>query len=336
METLYPETAPRETGFLDVGDGHQLYYERFGNPQGRPVIYLHGGPGGGCSFAEYRMFHPDHFDVLLFDQRGSGKSTPYAATNANSIESLVGDIEKFRQHLGVQQWHVCGGSWGSALAMSYAAAHPDRVERMLLRGIFFAEHKGAIHITEAPHLTADKQTSFYQDYIDLIPEDERLRDGLTNAYAKRLKADDPATAIEAARRFYVWDTAIATWELKQDWIDDANKDPQSTLALSKIWFHFVENHFKDENRDRLLQAMSKLTVPVDIIHGADDKICPVQNAYDLNRVCKNSTLLVPTSCGHSQAEPALLQGFIEITNRWMVEDLKKKIQADPQPKPILH
>lgn len=131
---LYPENKPFDSGYLNVGDGHALYYERQGNPQGKPVVYLHGGPGGGCGFSEYRMFNPDHFNVLMFDQRGSGKSIPYASTHANDIPHLVKDIEKFRKHCGVKSWSVCGGSWGSALGMFYADKHEKRVDRMLLRG----------------------------------------------------------------------------------------------------------------------------------------------------------------------------------------------------------
>ncbi len=335
MREQYPEAPAYETGTLDVGDGHQLYYERHGHPRGKPVIYLHGGPGGGCSFNEYRWFHPDHFDVLIFDQRGSGKSTPYAGTQGNSIAALVADIEKLRQHLFIDKWNICGGSWGSALAMSYAAAHPERVERMLLRGIFFADRKGAQHIITASHLKDDKKTEFYRDYVDFIPPEERKRDGLLKAYYNRVMSPDQALAVEAARRFYIWDTAIATKHLRQDWIDEANKDPESTLALSRLFFHFASHEFKDSHKKHLLEAMADLDIPVDIIHGADDKICPVENARELHKICQNSTLATPP-CGHSQREPELLEAFLDITDRWMSDDLVRTISFGFPDKPKLN
>jgi proline iminopeptidase len=321
---LYPENKPFDSGYLQVGDGHALYYERQGNPKGKPVVYLHGGPGGGCSFGEYRMFNPDHFNVLMFDQRGSGKSTPYASTHANNTTALVSDIEKFRKHCDVKSWSVCGGSWGSALAMFYAEKHPQHVERMLLRGVFFADQDGANHITEGRALSHPMADPLFKEYSDLIPAEELKKDGLLTAYHKRVTSADETMAMEAARRFYVMDTALATYKVRQDWIDEANNDPQSTLALSRLWFHYAVHHFKPENKIFLLNAMNKLEVPVNIIHGTDDLLCPVMNAEALADSCHHVSLTTPLNCGHSQAEPALAAAFIDITERWMAEDKRIK------------
>lgn len=328
---LYPENKPFDSGYLQVGDGHALYYERQGNPKGKPAIYLHGGPGGGCSFGEYRMFNPDHFNVLMFDQRGSGKSTPYASTHANNTTALISDIEKFRKHCDVKSWSVCGGSWGSALAMFYGEKHPQRVERMLLRGIFFADQEGGNHITEGRALLRPLEDALFKEYSDFIPADELKKDGLLKAYHKRVTSANEPLAIEAARRFYVMDTALATYSLRQDWIDEANKDPKSTLALSRLWFHFAMNHFKLENKDRLLNAMNKLKVPINIIHGTDDLLCPVVNAETLADSCHYVSLTTPLNCGHSQAEPALAAAFMDITERWMTEDKKTKPENNFKP-----
>ena len=210
--TLYKETAPYEKGLFPVGDGHELYYERFGNKNGIPIIYLHGGPGAGCSFSEYCLFNLDYCNVLLFDQRGAGKSVPYAETKNNSIDKLVEDIETFLQHIGVDQWTICGGSWGSALGMFYATKYPQYVEQMLLNGIFFADQTGAQHIIEENGSAKENLNKYFEAYRDYIPKTER-KDGLMLPYYKRLMSPDIDQSVEAARLFDMWDTSIISYSV---------------------------------------------------------------------------------------------------------------------------
>lgn len=174
--------------------------------------------------------------------------------------------------------------------------------------------------------------SFFKNYSDFIPAAELQSAGLLKAYHMRVTSDDEALVIESARRFYVMDTALATYDLRQDWIDEANGDPRSTLALSRLWFHFAVHHFRDENKTRLLEAMSKLKVPVDIIHGLNDQLCPVQNAETLASICPQSRIQIPVNCGHSQAEGPLVEAFIRVTNRWVADDQAPHLKRSATPK----
>lgn len=312
---LYPEQSPYDSGFFDVGDGHQLHYARYGNPKGEPVVYLHGGPGGGCTF-EYRLFNPDHYSVLLFDQRGAGKSLPFAETAHNTISALVGDIEKLRKHFGIERWHVAGGSWGSALGMFYALRHPAHVEKMLLRGIFFGDSDGARYIIDEDGAAAAHRNQWFEDYLGHIPAAERAS-GLTMPYYRRLHSEDKAVAVEAARLFWLWDTSIATLSPRPDILDRIKDNPEGALPLSRIFFHYVVHEFQRGHKKLLLDGMGKLSHSVDIIHGREDKITPVANAIQLHGFCKNSRLNIVENCGHSMLEPALQQAARTITDKWM-------------------
>lgn len=327
----YPERKPYDTGMIDVGDGHNLYYERQGNPRGKPVVYLHGGPGCGCAYTEYRMFNPDHFNVLMFDQRGSGKSTPAASTDFNTMAHLVGDLELLRTHFGHERWSVAGGSFGSALGMSYAAVHPDKIDRMLLRGIFFADRAGADHISEAHGAAATQWNPWFDEYQNFIPADER-KYGLIGPYHRRMNSDDEAIQLEAARLFTVWDTSLCTVTPDLAAIDAVNQNPRDEgLAMSKIWFHYCVREFRDGNRERLLAAMQVYPGTVDIIHGAHDHITPVANARALHDACGKSRLNVVLDGGHLQKDPPLRDAFIAITNRWMQEDSGRAGCPAPSP-----
>lgn len=310
---------PFEKGYIGVGGGHSLYFERHGNPHGIPVVWLHGGPGGGCSFNEHKYFNLDHYDLLIFDQRGAGKSTPFASTEENSIDLLIDDIEVLRRHFKHKSWHVAGGSWGSALALLYTLKYPKSVDRLLLRGIFFADRKGAYHIIEPDGAAARFQhMKWFQDYRDLIPEAERAQ-GLMIPYYNRLTKGDRDVAVEAALRFMLWDTAICTLEPCQDFLDKIQADPQASLALSRIYFHYIVHEFDDANRNKILDGFAKLDIPVDIVHGMQDWICPVENAQALHRACRNSNLKILENCGHSMIEPAMQQAFRLISDRWAEE-----------------
>lgn len=315
---LYPEHEAYETGLFDAGDGHQLHYARYGNPAGEPVVYLHGGPGAGCSYQEYRFFDPDYYNVLLFDQRGAGKSLPFAGTHHNDIPALVRDIESLRKHFGFERWHVTGGSAGSMLAMFYAASHPERVGRLLLRGIFFGDEEDAHDLIDGNGTVAKSRNRWFADYLNHIPPEERTA-GLAIPYSKRLNSSNENEAIEAARLFHLWDASIVTMLPQQHILDKINQNPKGSLPISKIFFHFVVNEYMKHDYKRfLLDAMQKWTGPVDIIHGRQDWICPVENAVELHRACPNSNLTIIDNCGHGMVEPGLQRAFIEVTDGWTI------------------
>lgn len=313
---LYPEAQPYDSGFYDTGDGHSLNYARYGNPNGRKAVYLHGGPGGGCSFDEYRWFDPEHFDILIFDQRGAGKSTPYASVENNSIDLLVDDLENLRRHFKIKSWSVCGGSWGSALAMFYAVRHPEYIERMLLRGIFFADPSGADHVVYGhggPDLASNP---YYIKYVDFVSSGNGRND-LIQSYYNLMTSNKN---IEASRLFAQFNTSLAFYETPQALIDEISAHPEDEVALKNIWFHFCMHEFKIENRDLLLNGMSRFRNPVEIIHGRQDYICPAQNAVDLDAACPNSRVQIFDKAGHAQREDALLTAFIQITESWKEKD----------------
>lgn len=305
-----------------------LYYERHGNPAGAPVVCLHGGPGGGSTFNEYRLFDPDHFNVLIFDQRGSGKSHPYASIENNSIAHLTDDIDRLRRHFGHEKWSIAGGSWGSALTMFYAAKYPQHVVRMLLRGIFFADRRGADYLIEEDGAAKTCRNAFFDDYQNFIPATERAI-GLKQAYYNRVTSDDKETALRAALLFKLWDISIATLIPRQDWLDKARRDLESNLALSRIFFHFTMHEYDDDHREYLINRMAESGIPLDIIHGQRDDICPLENAEDLHRRCPGSTLDTPSQCGHSQLEEPLLESFLKITHRWMRNDKDSILTPSP-------
>lgn len=298
-----------------MGDGHRLAYGRFGNPQGKKILILHGGPGAGCAWNEYRYFDPVCYDVVLFDQRGSGRSTPYGSVIANSTAHLVDDIEKLRKRFGYGQWTLAGGSWGSCLAMEYAAKYADRIERMLLRGVFFGDKDGAEYIPEGDAYTRDNV--WFQEYQALVPE-ELKGVGLTRAYNEILSRGD-ALSKEAAVRFDRWNTSLATSVPRSELIEEVGKNPEESFAISRLYFHFAVNEFFHQGRERLLNVMKDFRGAVDIVHGRQDYLCAVENAYDLHKVCSNSRLHVIENCGHGMVEPLLKEAFVRISDGWKVE-----------------
>jgi len=314
--TLSSERDAYETGFLDAGDGHQLYYARYGNPAGEPVVYLHGGPGAGCRYQEYRFFDTAHYNVLLFDQRGAPRSKPFAGTHNNNMPALVNDLEKLRKKFGFESWNVTGGSAGSTLGMLYAVTHPQRVKRLLLRGIFFGDALGAYNLINAEGPLKKVRNQWFEEYLDHIPPAERA-DGLTMPYYNRLTSADETIAIEAARLFTRWDTAIATKDPQPELLEKLNQDPRSCLPISRLFFHFTVNDYRvNDYKPLLLEGMRKLTMPIDIIHGRQDWICPVESAIELHAHCSQTRLTIVENTGHGMVEPGLQQAFIGITEGW--------------------
>jgi proline iminopeptidase len=310
MRELYPEIEPFDSGMLDVDSRHRLYYEQCGNPQGKPVVLLHGGPGAGCS-AKMRRFHdPRHYRIVLFDQRGSGRSTPHADLVDNTTWDLVADIERLRDQLGIERWQVFGGSWGSTLALAYAEAHPRRVTELVLRGIFMLRRWELewFYQQGANRLFPDA----WEQYLAAIPEVER--GDLISAYNRRLTSPDEATRLSAARAWSVWEASTSLL-LQDEAFIEGHRDPHFALSFARIESHyFVHGGFFDVE-DQLLRDAHRLAgIPGAIVHGRYDVVCPIQNAWELHKAWPGSRLAISPSAGHSAYEPENASALVEATD----------------------
>ena len=311
---MYPSIEPYETGFLDVGEGHRLYYEVSGNPDGRTAVFLHGGPGGGSHAEMRRLFHPEDYRIILFDQRGAGKSTPAACTAHNSIEALVEDMERLRGHLRVDQWLVAGGSWGSTLALFYSLRYPESVRALVLTGIFLAGAQEARWLAEEGG-ASEMMPEWFAPYRDFIPPAHR-KNGLAAAYDTILRTGTEEEILEAVRLFTVWDTALLYFDVPQDRIEEVNSNPRLFVPLVKIYFHFMIHYFRDQNRTDILEGVKKLGhIPCFIVQGRHDLICPARQAYDLHKAFPNSELHMLHGTGHTTREPDISRKVVEITNQ---------------------
>ena len=310
MRELYPEIEAHDSGFLPVDGRHRIYYEQCGNPQGKPVVILHGGPGAGCS-AKMRRFHdPSRYRIVLFDQRGSGRSTPHADLVDNTTWDLVADIEALREHLGIARWQVFGGSWGSTLALAYAQAHPSRVTELVLRGIFMLRRWELewFYQQGASRLFPDA----WSHYLEAIPDVER--GDLISAYHRRLTSSDEATRLAAARAWSVWEASTSLLIPDEAFID-GHKDAHFALSFARIESHyFVHGGFFDVE-DQLLRDAHRLKgIPGVIVHGRYDVVCPIQSAWDLHRAWPDSKLVISPTSGHSAFEVENASALIEATD----------------------
>ena len=310
MRELYPEIEAHDSGFLPVDGRHRIYYEQCGNPQGKPVVILHGGPGAGCS-AKMRRFHdPSRYRIVLFDQRGSGRSTPHADLVDNTTWDLVADIEALREHLGITRWQVFGGSWGSTLALAYAQAHPSRVTELVLRGIFMLRRWELewFYQQGASRLFPDA----WSHYLEAIPDVER--GDLISAYHRRLTSSYEATRLAAARAWSVWEASTSLLIPDEAFID-GHKDAHFALSFARIESHyFVHGGFFDVE-DQLLRDAHRLKgIPGVIVHGRYDVVCPIQSAWDLHRAWPDSKLVISPTSGHSAFEVENASALIEATD----------------------
>ncbi|MBB5016546.1 prolyl aminopeptidase [Rehaibacterium terrae] len=310
MRELYPEIEPFDSGMLAVDDRHTIYYEQCGNPAGKPVVILHGGPGAGCS-AKMRRFHdPRAYRIVLFDQRGAGRSTPHADLVDNTTWHLVADIEKLRQHLGIARWQVFGGSWGSTLALAYAQSHPKTVTELVLRGIFMLRRWELewFYQEGASRLFPDA----WEHYLAPIPAVERH--DLISAYHRRLTSPDEATRLNAARAWSVWEAATSF--LRQDpGFMASHEDPHFALAFARIECHYFVNGGFYEVEDQLLRDAHRLRdIPGTIVHGRYDVVCPLQNAWDLHKAWPRSKLEICPASGHSAFEPEIADALVRATD----------------------
>ncbi len=308
---LYPALEPNRTGFLQVSDLHTLYWEESGNPEGKPVVFLHGGPGGGTGPKHRRYFDPRRWRIILVDQRGCGQSTPYAEIRENTTWDLVEDLERLRRHLGVDRWTLFGGSWGSTLALAYAQRHTDRVVGMILRGIFLCRgwELKWFYQEGASRLFPER----YAEYLAPIPEAERH--DLMNAYARRLFSEDPEVNLPAAKAWARYEGSMLTLQPDAALLANYGQD-EGSLAFARIECHyFLQRAWLEP--DQLLRDAGRLAgIPGQIIHGRYDLVCPFQNAVDLHRAWPGSELLEVPDVGHSASEPGMARALVAATDRW--------------------
>ena len=310
MRTLFPEIEPFDTGMLAVDERHTLYYEQCGNPQGKPVVLLHGGPGAGCS-AKMRRFHdPAKYRIVLFDQRGSGRSTPHADLVGNTTWDLVADTETLRTKLGIERWQVFGGSWGSTLALAYAQTHPARVTELVLRGIFMLRRWELewFYQEGASRLFPDA----WEPYLQAIPEAER--GDLIAAYHRRLTSPDEATRLAAARAWSVWEGATSFLRVDPAFVI-GHEDAAFALAFARIENHYFVNNGFFETQDQLLRDAPRIAdIPGVIVHGRYDVVCPIQNAWELHKAWPKAELMVSPTAGHSAFEEENIDGLVRATD----------------------
>ena len=310
--SAFPEIEPYRTGRLQVSERHEMFFEEVGNPKGKPVLFVHGGPGGGTEPSHRRYFDPDFYRVILFDQRGCGKSTPYADLQENTTWDLVADIEKLRQHLGIEEWVVFGGSWGSTLALIYAETHPDRVRGLVLRGIFLCRKQEIewFYQDGASHVFPD----VWEHYKNAIPESER--GDFVSAYYKRLTSSDHEERLAAARAWSVWEGATSKLLPDLKMIESFGDDGFAE-AFARIECHYFINGIWLRNDNQILEDVYRIRhIPCEIIHGRYDVVCPVANAWDLHKVWPESTLHIVADAGHSAKEPGILSKLVEATERF--------------------
>jgi proline iminopeptidase len=310
LNPLFPAIEPYQTGFLPVSERHELYYELCGNPEGYPVVFLHGGPGGGVNPTYRRFFDPEFYRIILFDQRGAGRSRPHADLHDNTTWDLVADMERLRQHLGVTQWLVFGGSWGSTLALSYAVTHPACVSGLVLRGIFLCRPQ------EIQWLYQEGASWLYPDvwekYLAVIPPAERH--DMVRAYYARLTSEDAAVRLEAARVWSTWEAATSKLIPDAELVASFD-EAEFALAFARIECHYFMHDSFFPTPNYLLEQVSKIRhIPGYIVHGRYDVVCPVRSAWDLHRVWPEARLEIVPDAGHSALEPGIrhhLVGFCE-------------------------
>lgn len=307
---LYPEIEPYETGMLDVGEGHSLYWERVGTPGAKPAVFLHGGPGGGIAPDHRRQWDPELYDVLLFDQRGCGRSLPFAEIEHNDTWRIVEDIERLRQMCGHDKWQAFGGSWGSTLALAYAQKYPDRVSELVLRGVFLArqQEKSWLYGYGASEIMAEQ----WDQFTGLIPEAER--GDLVRAYYERLTSDDEATRLAAAREWSLWEGHVATLLPNEDLLESFG-DPAKAVPFARICAKFfLEDFFLDENE--LLANVDKLAgIPGIIVQGRHDICTPPGAAWALKKAWPEAELWIVHDAGHSASEPGIVDGLVRATDK---------------------
>lgn len=309
MTPLYPEIKPYKRHMLEVDDTHTLYIDESGTPDGIPILFIHGGPGAGCGKYDRRYYDPQKYRIILFDQRGAGRSTPHSELAENNTHALIGDIEKIRKHLNIEKWVLFGGSWGSTLALLYAESHPEHVSGMVLRGIFLCRQADIswFYQNGADRIFPD----YWADFVQVIPEAER--NNILQAYYTRLTSDNEIAKMAAAKAWSLWEARCATLRPHPDVVKSFTQ-PHTAMALARIEAHyFVNNTFIEE--DQILKNSHKLEgIPGVIVHGRYDTICTLDNAYALHKHWPGSELQIIRDAGHSAQEPSIADALVKATN----------------------
>jgi proline iminopeptidase len=310
LRTLYPEIEPYRVGKLPVSPLHTLYFEECGNPAGQPVVFLHGGPGGGCSVKSRRFFDPLRYRIVMLDQRGAGRSTPYAELTDNTTWHLVSDIEVLRTHLGIERWHVFGGSWGSTLALAYAQTHPQRVSALMLRGIFMLRRwelewfyqKGADAIFP----------DAWEHFLAAIPKAEQ--GDLMSAYYRRLTSPDKAVQLAAARAWSVWEGSTSYLMTDPGYVA-LTDSAEFAIAFARIEAHyFVHGGFMQRD-DQLLANVDRIRhIPAVIVQGRYDVVCPMRSAWDLHCAWPQAQFVVVADAGHSAMEVGITSALVQASD----------------------
>jgi proline iminopeptidase len=311
---FYPPIKPYDSGFMRVSEVHELYYEQSGNPNGKPVVFLHGGPGGGTDPKMRQFFDPARYRIVLFDQRGCGRSRPHANLVDNTTWHLVADIEQLRVKLGIEKWQVFGGSWGSTLALAYAEKHPERVTELVLRGIFLLRRSELVWFYQDPLGAGSIYPDFWEHYIAPLSEEER-KDCMA-AYYKRLTSDDRTTLIAAARAWSIWEGALSYLHQNADLVKRSS-DAEFAAAFARIECHYFVNGGFLEHENQLLTDATRIRhIPGVIVQGRYDVVCPVRSAWDLKKAWPEADLRIVPDAGHSAFEPGITRELILATDRF--------------------
>lgn len=312
LRTLFPEIDCYQSGFIQVDQEHNIYYEQSGNPLGKPVVFLHGGPGAGTSPKVRRFWDPKFYRIILFDQRGCGKSTPFASLNNNTTWDLVSDIEKIRNHLKIEKWQVFGGSWGSTLALSYASKHANRITELVLRGIFTLREKELLWFYQEG--TSFLYPDAWEPYLNFIPKNER--NNLIEAYYKRLTSKDEATRNTAAKIWSIWEGSTSRLFMDQELIRKSGED-QFALAFARIECHyFINKGFFEYDGYLLDQVNSFRHIKATIVQGRYDVVCPMISAWDLHKNWPEADFKIIQDAGHSAYESGITHELILATEKY--------------------
>jgi proline iminopeptidase len=307
---LFPEIGPFETGYMPVSGGHVMYWEQVGHPRGQPVLFLHGGPGAGAGAVHRRFFDPAFWRVVIFDQRGAGRSRPLGSLAANTTADLVEDIETLRRHLGLERWLLFGGSWGSTLALAYAQAHPDRVIGLVLRGVFLgrkSEVEWFLHGLGAIFPDA------HENFVQFLPETERT--DVLGAYLRRLTDPDPSVHMPAARAWSVYEGSCSTLLPSPDTVASFAQD-RTALGLARIEAHYFANDLFLPPGG-LLAHMGRIAhLPAEIVQGRYDMVCPARTAFELAAAWRSARLTVIPDAGHSALEPGVRRALVTAVERF--------------------
>ncbi|MEO0434360.1 MAG: prolyl aminopeptidase [Cyanobacteria bacterium J06656_5] len=312
MRQPYPPIEPYRQGQLSVSSIHTLHFEEVGNPQGKPVVFLHGGPGGGTVPFYRQFFDPERWRVVLFDQRGCGRSQPHAELAENTTWDLVDDIERLRSHLAIEQWTVFGGSWGSTLALAYAQRYPQRCTGLILRGIFMLRPKEIrwFYQDGASYIFPDA----WEQYLAPIPEAERH--DLVTAYYRRLTSPDATIRQQAARAWAIWEASTSYLIQNPQTIERFSND-EFADAFARIECHYFTHGGFFDPPDQLLQNVATIRhIPAVIVQGRYDVVCPMASAWELHRAWPEAELVIVANAGHSATEPGILSALIEATDRF--------------------